>query len=379
MSAPANRVAATQRTVKRLQKKTKVFSPAKASPGGASATSPVKASVDATLDGEPSGFITAYASKLPLPETSGDASTDRKMIVAHRNCMKLISFVQNDIMAGSTFWNEVVHQSEEVKSTDAWDDSVINISRLPRYFLGQVIVAADPNVNGKGFTRDITNKIDGRGSQAIRQVFQALAMCGPSLQVPLAARRDKTLTFALFVEILQRIGSVPGWCERYVNPATGEVAWPDAGPFKIHYADSSAGKATQIEYKYLPKEDPARMKPVTVTILRAFDYDLPWDPWEAVVYKGDSVHRYKLCQFWSEKSKEGPWIWAWDKKGTKITDICNEVKAREERAKQTVVPTYVEDSDFLGQDLKEKKRQALLAATLASKEKGKRARTFKAA
>ena len=114
--------------------------------------------VEIEVEGSPTekgsgAVLSPYAQKLPRPETTGNSAKDKRLMCAYRAVQRLITVVTDDWSLGQATWDDVECSLQDKRSTDSWDPTVINVSRLPKYFLSEVLVEADCSVEGQKFTQ----------------------------------------------------------------------------------------------------------------------------------------------------------------------------------------------------------------------------------
>ena len=117
----------------------------------ASSTAPVKEQ----------GGLTAYAKRLPKPFGTDDAAQDAQLLAAWRVGQKVVSAMEADMTLAVMLWNhlETVREKEARKQQVGWDESTVNLARLPKYFLAQVLVAADPTVGQGAFSQQVLDEM----------------------------------------------------------------------------------------------------------------------------------------------------------------------------------------------------------------------------
>lgn len=117
------------------------------------------------------------------------------------------------------------------KANPFWDESVRQVNRLPRYWMGEIIVEASRNekLEDRWSNEDI-RRIDKVSDTNVSAVFQFLTATHDGTAIPKSALRKETCR-RMFLQLAARWGRTKG-LKKHVNMA-GAINWKKLGVYSI--------------------------------------------------------------------------------------------------------------------------------------------------
>lgn len=289
--------------------------------------------------------------------------------------MKVITAIEADWDLALTTWHciETTKENRTASLSQGWDDTTVNCSRLPKYFMAQVLVASDTSPSDR-FSQSLLDTVDAHDSNGVRRLFYLHSMGGANMYVPKVARSSKALSLEIYKERIHSVNGIRDWCKTHIS-SIGHIDWLRGGPYTIEWDEN--GVASKIRFWL------GDVATATVKVTRDFTLVDAWDPWVAELRAPSGPGRYKLNEFFTKDPPTGPHKFALDRKGVMMTSFAEKVqKTREEREKEWAerqVKYDNEDENFVGGAREQKKKEALAKASAQAAAGAKRRRVMKLA
>ena len=200
--------------------------------------------------------------------------------------------------------NEVEQQQED---NAGWDETTVNMKRLPRYFFAEVLIKASQDRLGVfQIAKEMLDMVSARDSQGVRKSMHMLSMTSSTTMVPIKCRKDKDLSLELYTERIRQVGGICIWQpQRHISEVDGKVDWLQGGPY--FWIWGKYGFVTGIKFHLGCEAE------VSVLTSKQFTLLDPWDVWTATAKGPKGPEKYKLCELFDQAAGEGPWAWLIEK------------------------------------------------------------------
>lgn len=145
------------------------------------------------------------------PAKIADAAEQLRLQTVWRSKVEVLFALQSDpskINDAKTFVTSAKSspQKGHAKDKPFWDDSNRPLDRLPRYFLGEVIVAASARGSQEGrFTPEDLARVDAKDPMGARLMFEYFTAMDSSIKIPKVALR-KVVTHEAALARIQQVG-----------------------------------------------------------------------------------------------------------------------------------------------------------------------------
>lgn len=246
--------------------------------------------------------------------------------------------------------------------SDAWNRTVCNISRLPKYWLAKFLSEVDPST--EPFAPATLKAIDDHDTSAIPRLLTFCVQLPESTVLPKTMRGSKLICWKVFQKRTVSVGQpIVDFAKKYVNRQTGAIDWTQGGCYTFQWDE--AGNATSV--KYLGQLE----VPVSIPVSRDYELVNPWDVASAMICKKPS--KILCCEFFTDGSGPHAFI---DKKAKHLERIAEEASSEIEVTvndlkREEAAP---DEAEFVGEHLKEERIRRLHEAQSRARESAKRRR-----
>lgn len=325
---------------------------------------------------QPELTLTPYALRLPKAPTTGDPEVDAQWQVWHSTMQKIISWLTHHPDDAAMCWARLQTGGFSSKldykgEKSYWDDTVVNVMRLPKYWQAQQIVNLDDSDQEERFTKEILDKLDGVDSQAVPKLWRTFTLTSKETKIPMLARNSKALCGQLFANRINQVGLLTDFCKMFVDRRTWTIDWARAAPYRMELEGNKVNSIVFRVDNHIAKVD------VDIDV-STFEFRDVWCMEKALAL-GPTVQRYPLVDFFPKNVVDkGPRKFLLDKKGTILDGLAQGLQtANAQAVKELNDSTIAEDVSFVGASAQQKRKVALETAQQAATAKQKRLRTTK--
>ena len=252
---------------------------------------------------------------------------------------------------------------KQVKSKEAWDRTVATMSRIPKYWMAEWLVAHD--CSSMPLTQKLLDLMDFTDTQNVCRVFCMMLQVTPNTPIPAPMRNSKALCAKTFkARLLSLRNPLNGWAQKHVQPH-GAINWASGGCFSITWTDANkASHVTHMCGATVEVDD-------TITITKEYELCDPWDAFKARVEKGAA--RYYFHEMFSAGT--GPHVTKMDKKASVLEQLAMEgAREIEEAVRAVDIHHLAGDNQFVGMAIAKKRKDDLRVMQEKAKESQKRRR-----
>ena len=252
---------------------------------------------------------------------------------------------------------------KQAKNKEAWDRTVANMARIPKYWMAEWLVANDSS--SMPLTQKLLDLMDFSDTQNVCRVFCMMLQVTPTTPMPALMRNSKALCAKTFKARLDSLRNpLIDWAQKHVQPH-GAINWATGGCFAITWNDG--GKATHVTHMC------GATAKVDDTIMITKEYELcdPWDAFKARVEKGAA--RYYFHEMFPAGA--GPHVAKMDKKALILEKLAEDgAREMQEAFRAVGCHQLAGDNQFVGKAIAQKRKDDLRAMQEKAKEPMKRRR-----
>lgn len=233
-------------------------------------------------------------------------------------------------------------------SSETWDKSVVNVMRLPKYYVAQVLEKGDRSASP--LTQEVLDRIDTADSEAIRKIFRLHARVQNKTKITQDMKLKDICSKAIALRFKECGHTLTGWAAISVDPYTGRIDWGAGSPYQITWAPD--GFASTVTFWGANPQSAAELR-----ITQDFDFDEMWDVWRAMARKG--IQKYTLHELW-QADGTGPYLLApggLDTKGAELQTASERSRVQAVSMCHNLAQNTVQDDpEFIGDTTKDAKR-----------------------